>query len=811
MTGIWRDIRFAVRVLAKNKGFAATALLTLALCIGANTAIFSMLYALVMKPLPYENADRIVEVTNSFPKQGLYNMVGSTDQYLDFREHADAFARLAAWMPWEFTLGIEGEPTRCTGAQTTAEMFDVFGLKPALGRFFAPENSRTANNKVVVLAYSFWESQFQKDPSIIGRKLPIDGEPYQVIGVAPRSLEAFNAQIRIIIPLVLNPFLRYSLNQNIYGRLKPDTTISAACAQLTAIERKYYESAPAGVREILDRAGHIMGVDTVQSRRIEPLKVRLYLLQGGVLLVLLIGCINVANLLLARSNARRGELAVRLALGAARRTIWRQLFIESFLLAWLGAILGLAFAWGTLGMINHFVAQRMPTELPFAIDGRVLGFTMLTTVFTALAIGLFPVLHVLGDNLLILMRDQSRSASGGRGVRRMSSTLVVAQVAAALMLLVGAGLLIRSFANVLAIDTGFNPRQLIAARIALSADYRRDKREMLFQQQLLDHLREVPGFTSVSLSQATPFTLNGTANLAFWLRESVSPKGTIQPTAMIFGASPSYLETIQLPLIEGRWFNAGDTDKSRRVFVVNQGFVRHYFPNRRAVGQHITFTDPYAKLEDWPEIIGVVGNTRDVTLEEGDSYVYSPLQQSPAGPAEVSVLIRSSRPISEVIGMVRQKVKDIDPALPVFQADSMEDIIRASFIERRAITLLLCSFAGIALLLSAVGIYGVLAYDVSQRKHEIGIRGAIGANRRQVTALILRQGLWKAGIGLAIGITGALYLGDFLRSLLFEVTPTDPIAYAAVSLLLLVVALLASYLPARRAARIDPMAALRTE
>jgi len=814
LSGLKLDVHFACRMLIKNKGFTATALLTLALCIGANTAIFSMLYALVIKPLPYQEPARIVEIYNSFPKAGLLKLPSNVVQYLDFKEHAPAFDQLALWQAGEWTVGEEGQPTRTAGASATAEIFDVLGVQPLVGRFFKPENHVPSADKVLVITESFWRSRYQGAADVIGKTMRIDGDSFEIIGVAPHDFEAFDARAKFVRPLAWPPdkvaqFARYGVSPQLFGRLKAAATQAEGFAQVDALEKAFYNTAPPGAKEFLDRTGHVIGVDTVQAQRVEPVKAALFLLQGGVLFVLLIGCLNVANLLLARSNARQGELAIRAALGAGRSVIARQLLIESTLLTWLGALLGLGLAWVALGASNRFISQLMPTTLPFALDGRMLGYTALVAVVMSVAIGLLPVVHVLGGNLLGSMQNGSRGSSTGRGVRTMSSLLVVAQVSFALILLTGAGLLIRSFSNAISLDPGFDPREVVAARVALSSKYFKDNGTQSFQQRLLTSLQEIPGATA-SLATATPYETGLPIN-AFGLRDYTLPPGAAQPGAFHLGASPAYLATMKIPLREGRWFTDQDTDKSRRVFVVDESFAQKYFAGRSAVGQHLTFGGPPAKPEDWPEIIGVVGNVRHNGVEEksGNPFLYHPLTQTPFG--QVSVLIRSSRPVGEVMGMVREKIAAIDPALPVFKAGPMDQVISAKLNNRRAIMLLLGSFAGIALLLSAIGIYGVLAYDVSQRTREIGIRGAIGATREQIVSLVLRQGLWKTGIGLLVGIVGSLLLSRFMTTLLFEAKSNDPLVYVAVTLLLLVTAILASYLPARRAAKIDPLVALRSE
>jgi putative ABC transport system permease protein len=815
LMGLRRDIRFALRMLAKNKGFAATALITLALCIGANTVIFSMLYALVLKPLPYPESNRIVVVTNRWPKSFMKETWVGLQQYLDYKEHAHAFADVGLELPLDSTVGIANESVRLRGLRATAEVFGIFGLKPVLGQFFTLENSRPENNKVVVLAQSFWESQFQKDPGVLGRTMKIDGNTCEIIGIAPRALEALDTRIRFVIPIVVTPEIaqaayRYMGAAFLVGRIKPNAAVGPAQAQMTALEKQFHNIAPPNVTKNLDDSGFFIGIKTLHEERTGDLQLPLTMLQGGVLFVLLIGCVNIANLLLARSNARQGELAIRMALGAERKMIGRQLLIESILLTWLGAALGLFIAWNALAAVNHFTAPLLPERLPFAIDTHTLVFTVLVATLTAVIIGLFPILHILRNNLLALMQNQTRRSTSGRGVRAISGTLVISQIAVTMILLTGAGLLIRSFAHVLAAEPGFNPRHLVAARLILTPEYVQENRHLKFPQQLLDALQSVPGFESVSVSTGTPYqTLHYVSPLT--IRDYRPQPGTPPPTTFVLGATRSYLETMRIPLIEGRWFTDAEIKENRPVCVVDKDFARRFFADRSAIGGRLNADFFPRKPEDLPEIIGVAGNVRHNGPEEKthQPYLYFPLPHVQGD--VVSVFVRSSRSTSDTIAMLQEKVKLLDPALPALQADSMENVIDDSFGFRRFIMLLLCCFAGIALLLAAVGIYGVLAYDVSQRTHEIGILGAIGATSQRVAVRILRQGLWKAGIGLAIGLAGALCLSHLMTDLLFEVKPSDPISYGTMSVLLLLAALLASYLPARRAAGVDPADALRYE
>jgi putative ABC transport system permease protein len=814
LEGLARDLRYGCRMLRRNPGFSLAAIITLALCIGANSAILSMLNILVTKPLPYHDAERIVQIYNND------NASCSIAQYLDFKTHTSAFGALALWQVSEFTVGDQGNyASRLSGARTTAEMLDVLGLKPIVGHFFVQDDNVARRNKIV-LTQSFWESYFHENPEIVGRILKIDGVSYEVIGVAPSSVEALGPQVRFLIPHTWTPvqaMARYSLDVEIYGRLRPGITIGNANGQIALLENQALSMSSPILQQAI--AGRIASVDAVHARDNASLKNKLYLLQAAAFIVLLIGCVNVANLQLARSNSRQKELAVRLALGAGLRIIARQLFVECILLSWLGGALGLVLAWSSLGITNRFIKLFLTGALPVVINSHVLGYTTLIAFVSALVVGLFPTLHIFHRDTFSMIRNQTWCASAGRNARRVSGVLLTAQVAITMVLLVGAVLLIRSFENVMAVEPGFNPHHLTVARLALPSHYHAEYESLQLRERLLDSLHSIPGLTSVSLATTTPF-VSRHPNLTFLLRESEYSSGTSHPLSAILNATPSYLETMQMPLVEGRWFNDADAHTHRPVIVVDQNVARRFFAGRSAVGQHLTFNyPPPEKIEDWMEIVGVVGNVRDPGLEEQIEtslfYVYFPWKMTMFSNNEISMLIRSERPTSEVIALLRETVKKVDPALLVFQAQPMERVISNSLgtnlESRRGIMLLLICFACIAVLLTAVGIYGVLAYDISKRTHELGIRTAIGATRKQIVWLVFSQGMKKAGVGLILGIIGALLMSHFMASFLFDVQPTDPLTYLLVSILLISISMLASYLPALRATRIEPMNALRVE
>jgi putative ABC transport system permease protein len=815
-TGSLTDLRHTFRLLWKSKGITATTLLTLALGIGATTAIFSTVYSLMLKPLPYQEPERIVELYSSAVKAGLDHMPANVPFYLDYSANATSYESLGLWAFFYGLVGDKDSVVRVPGVRATAEIFNILRIQPVIGTFFTKEQNRPGADKVVVLTQSYWRTQYEESPEVLGKEMRIDDETYKIIGVAPRVLEAFDARMKFVLPLswpqaAENPQGRYGVGIQLFGRLKPGVTAGQADAEAKIMEQRYVDAGPPQLKTFVERSGMTMNVGGVQEQRVEPVRPTLLMLQGGVAFVLLIGCFNVANLLLVRANARQSELAIRSALGAPRATIARQFLLESLLLTSLGAALGLAVAWGALRVTNFYLAKMLPQSLPASLDFRVLGFAVALAVAIGLLIGLVPVFHLLRTNLAEVIQSSSRSASSSRGVRALSGVLVVAQVAVALMLLTGAGLLIYSFAEALRVDTGLEPANVVTARIALTRQHRSsDEAANKIRERLLQAMREIPGTTSVALSFSTPFQ-GGLPINAFALENDTLPPGSPQPGAYRVIVTPGYLETLGLKLVEGRFYDEADMAPGRRLFVVDQSFARKFFPNRSAVGGHFSFGGRPDKPEDWPTIIGVVKDVPHNGVEEksGNPFVYQIMQGG--RPGGLTLFVRTSRPAGDVVSALRNQVRAIDPALPLFDAGSLAEAVDSSFDNRRAVILLLAAFAGLALFLSALGIYGVLAYDVSQRTREIGVRSAIGASRSQIANLILRQGLWKAAIGVVLGLIGAAVLSKSMTTLLFNVRPTDPRVYAVVSFVLIGVALLASYLPARRASQIDPLIALREE
>jgi putative ABC transport system permease protein len=816
LTGSLGDLRHAFRLLWKTKGFAATTLLTLALCIGATTAIFSTVYSLMLKPLPFSEPEQIVELYTSATKAGLNKMPANVAFYIDYSKNASSYETLALW---QFFTGMVGEPDakiKIDCAKAGADIFTILRVQPILGTFFTKEQNKPGADLVVVLTESCWRQNYGSSPDVLGKEVRIYEDVCKVIGVAPKSFEAFDARVKYIqaiswSPAAENPQGRYGVGLQLFGRLKPGVTSGQADAEAKTLEMRYVDAGPPQLKQFVERSGMTMNVGSVQAQRVEPVRPTLLLLQGGVAFVLLIGCVNVANLLLVRSNARQSELAIRSALGASRATIARQLMFESLLLTGLGALLGVGLAWGALQITNFYLGKMLPQALAPTLDLRVLGFAVALTLVVGVLIGLAPVWHTMRTNLAEVIQRSSRGASSGRGVRALSGFLVVAQVAVALVLLTGAGLLIHSFAKALQVNPGFDPDRVVTASVSLPRSLRStDEAAAQIRQRLIDAMREIPGVDSSALGFARPFE-GGLGINAFTLENDTLPPGSPQPSAYQVAVSVGFMETLGVKLLEGRFYQQEDLAPGRRVYVVDQSFARKFFPKGSAIGGRFSFNGRPQKPEDWPTIIGVVADIPHNGVEEksGNPFIYRLIQGG--RPGGLTLFMRTARPAGDVISALREKLRAIDSTITVFDTGPMSSVVGSSYDNRRAVMLLLAVFAGVALFLSSLGIYGVLAYDVSQRTREIGVRGAIGASQGEIVGLILKQGLWKAGVGVVIGLGGAFGLSHSMTSLLFSVAPTDPAVYAAVSLVLIAVALLASYLPARRAARIDPLVALRDE
>lgn len=809
------DLRHAVRALSKAPGFSLAVVLTLALCIGANTTISSVLYALLLKPLPFRDSGQLVEVYNTYPKSNLPKSGMSVAQYLDYKEHADRFEGFAISFIWPFTVGEESSPQREPGEYVTYDYFTLLGVTPHLGRFFTAENNVPGANRVMVLTQSFWERYYNADPSVVGREVKITGQIYTILGVAPRSVESMNAGTMAFTPYIypaqIPPETRFRSNvQMLWARLKPGVPLAAGLAQLDALERRFHEQqATPALREHIERTGHHVSLGRVRDEQLRDLKQGLMTLQGGVLFVLLIGCVNVANLLLARSNARQGEMAVRQALGAGRMALARPLFAEAAVLTFIGAAAGVTLAWAGLKVINAYLPSVVRQPSPIAIDTVVLELTLAISFLVAGVITLLPVTRLWRDagprgSLVGRLQGGTRGSSSGRSVRLASGALVTAQVAIALVLLIGAGLMIRSFANASRVNYGFDVKRFVAGRVLLPPAYQSADKSSSLQDYFRLQLQEIPGVEAVGLMANVVMGGDSNSPQPYGATGSEASDPNTRLMAYFFAVSPEYFSALTIRVLEGREFNADD--RTKPVVIIDRALAERHWPGRSALGEKLQY-GAGATGKDGSTIIGVVENTKINGPEDriGFPVVYYPLYRA----ANYTLLLRTERRPEDLLRSVREKLRTIDSSVPLYMDGSLQSRVDFKLQNTRGITLLLGAFAGLALLLSAVGIYGMLAYDVTQRTREIGIRAALGATRGQIIGLILRQGLWKISGGVVIGLGVAFYLSRFLANLLYDVRTTDPFAFIGVSILLLLVGLLASYLPARRAAKVDPLVALR--
>ncbi len=803
-----RDLRFAARSLRRAPGFSLAVIITYALCIGPNAAIFAVLNQLVLNPLPFHDPGQLVQV-NTETRDGA-NRYSSLLQYLDFKAHADLFSGFGLMSMENSTLG-DVSPMRVYGERVTADFFTLLGVKPVLGRFTTPDEEIVGRDHVLVLQDSFWKRQYNSDPTVIGRTIRLAGTPYVVIGIAPASLDQIGTNYwkpYERTPNELDPRRRNSWSATLWARLKPGVVADAGQTQLQTIERRYLaDQLSPQMRAYEEHWGYHIALHQPLAKG-PQVATALFLLQCGAACVFLVGCVNVANLLLARANAKRSEYSIRFALGAGRGLILRQLLIETLVLTGTGAALGGVLALASLQLINRY-RGAIATFTPLVTMGpAVLGLLLLSSLIAGLALGLLPFGMLWRDGLHL---NATRTSSSARGLRFLSGVFVVAQVAVALVLLVGAGLMLGSLNHVLAVQPGFDIAETVEGRVAMPGSYN-PPANILAQQRILAAMRAIPGVKAASMSNSFPIDDKIEAT-PYLVRGATSGQTPAQSQVFYQQVASNFFGALGIPVLQGRDFL--DTDfgaTSIQTVVVDQKFAQQNFANGDAVGHDLVFgdrapTDPKA----WLHIVGVVGRANLAGLEQRDGppFVYLPIVQRPLG--GFNLVLRTRRPLPDILGAMRDALRQIDPTLPLYSTNSLQALVDNLLTRRRGILLFVGLFADLALLLAGVGLYGVLAYDVSQRTREIGIRGALGAGRAQIISLILRQGLTRVAVGLAAGLLGAIYFTRFIRGVLFDVAPGDPWVYLGVSLLLLAVGSLASYIPARRATKVDPIVALRCE
>ena len=814
------DLRHAFRQLWKSKGVTAAVALSLALCIGANAVIFSMLYAVVLRPLPFDRPEQLVEIYNSYPKLGVANSRSNIVQYIDYAKHPEVFAGLALFKTGGSPVGDSSGATQMSVARVTPGFFGMLGVTPILGQFFSPDSSTPGNEHFVVLSYPFWKAHFGGDPKVLGEKMTVSDLPCTIIGVAPASVQYFAPGVALYAPQTWLPQWFDELDRQskdvrfvrqLFARLRPGMTLPQAAARIDAIDRGYYETASATYRRYVDESGAKSIARPLRNDQALDQKGTLLLLQCAALFVLLIGCVNVANLLLARATGRQAEIAIRHALGGSHWQIVRQLLTESLLLSILGGGLGIALAAAGTSLANKYSLSILGNRAQFQIDISMFAFALSLSAAVGILTGALPAIRVLRGNLLAGIQQSSRNASLSRRSRTLGSLLASGQIALSLILLVGTGLLVRSLAQALAVAPGFNAVSVTTARIALAPKRFSDPavpRKLL--NRVLESLGQIPGVEAVGLASNTP--MQGGYQLAnVFIHGAGSGVETAHPVADWFSVSPGYFDALEIPILRGRAFDARDDSPRAQSIVVDRRFAELYLAGGNPLGRRIALDRLPAKDTDWLTIIGVVETVHYNGLDDakGVPFFYLPISQySSLGN---SFLLRSRRTSRDLVPLIRERVQAIDPGIPVYSSGSMEDFVGATLDNRRSLLSLLGIFATIALALSGVGIYGVLAYDVSQRTREIGIRGAIGATPQQILGLVLSQGLRTIALGMGVGLAGALLLGRVMGGLLFQVAPYDPTTLGIISALLFSIGLVASLLPAWRAAQIDPVVALRTD
>ena len=810
-----KDVRYAVRRLRKAPGFSVIVLLTLALGIGANTAIFSVVNAVLLRPFAYRDPERLVVVDHFYPSLNNLEAGASAPGFRDLREKTDLFDGVFVLNGWGPALtGGGGEPQRLQGTRASGLMFRTLGVSPLLGRTFTPDEDEPGKERVVVLSYGFWQRQFGGDPSIVGKQIILNGEQHDVIGVMPASFRNFNNQATDLWrPLALTPqqFGGGRTNEflTLVARLKPTVAIERARSDLTTFASQLRQQFPD--QYATDWTFKVTPMNEKVSGRIRP---ALLVLLGAVGFVLLIACANVANLLLARAASRIKEVAIRSALGASRRDLVRQLLVESVLLAVVGGVLGLGLAWLAVKGVIALQPANVPRIDELRIDGLVMAFTLGMSLFTGLLFGLAPAVQSSRANLQETLKEGGRSATADRSGHALRRVLVVAEVALALTLLTGAGLLIKSLALLQEVDPGFASNNLLTFTVSVPGSrYQSDTARIQYFDRAIEAVRAVPGVTDVGITSTLPFSGNWSTG-SFRVEGYQPPPNTPGPWGDQRVVNPSFFTTLKVPLIKGRYFNEQDGTTGNQVVVVDAELVRRYWPNVDPIGKRVTFNDPQRdSVVNWMTVVGVVGHTKHEGLDAEDRVqLYHPYRRGGgfAG-GQMTFAIRTAGDPNAALAAVRSAIYSVDRDVPLANTSTMETNIDNSMGQRRFAMLLLGLFAAMAAVLASIGIYGVMSYSVTQRAHEIGIRMALGAARRNVLSMVMGQGLLLVGIGVAIGVAGAVALTRLITSQLFGVKPTDPATFTMVAFLLVGVAMLATLVPALRATRVDPIVALRDE
>ncbi len=803
MNNAMQHIRFALRLLARNPGFAVVAIGTLAAGIGANTAIFSAVDAVLLHPLHFKNPDQLVVVTKDMPMFELAKSDASALDYLDYQRLSQSFSHMAALDINSVNLTGDQNPLRVFGLQASANLFPMLGVQPVLGRLFTPDEEQAGHNHVVVLGTDLWKTRFGADPSIAGKQVELDGQPYTVIGVVEPVLQ-FLETSQLYVPLSftpqdLDPHARGHQRYEVLGRLRPGVTLAQARAEMKLVAAQMTQNLPDWYPK-----GWSIDIDPLADSVAGEMGTPLEVLLAAVGIVLLIACANVANLLLARATSRQKEMGIRSALGAERGEIILQLLIESVLLSLVAGGLGLMLAAWMIELFVRFGPPDFFHGQELRINGLAAAFTLGLSLLTSLIFGLVPAISISRVDLIEALKAGAGRLTGSQNSGRLRSFLVVAEVALSIVLLAGAGLLMRSFQRIGAANPGFGADHLLTARISLPViQYSRDSDVLAFYSRLRAGIEALPGVISVGFIDGLPFGAGGGGG-SFYIVGHPWPTSEPVPDVRRRMTSPGYFPTMRIPLKQGRTFTEQDAGDAPKVVVVDETFARTYFPRGDAIGQYIT----YRGGDDGYQIIGIVGAVKDRTLvtEPRPMRYFSSLQvPSPF----MNIVVRTNGDPLRIVSGIQACVHQLDRNLPVYRIATMEELLANSLAQRRLVMLLLALLAGFALLLSAVGIYGIVSFEVSQRTAEIGIRMALGAEAWNVRRMLLRQALGPVIAGMAIGLLSAAGATRLLASLLYQVSASDPVTFCMVPAILFLVALAAIHLPARRAIRVDPMVALR--
>jgi putative ABC transport system permease protein len=809
MGTLWQDVRFGFRMMMKKPGVTFIALLALALGIGANTAIFSVVNTVLLRPLPYKDSGRIMLVFWSAPKLSAEDFPSSAPDFLDWREQNHVFERMAAVSGESFNLTGAGEPERITSASASADIFPLLGVNAARGRTFTAEEEQAGRNKVVVVGHQLWQRRFGSDPNLVGQSITLNNESYTVVGILPHDFHfpEGTETIDLWVPLSFSPeILKARGHRYLYvaARLREGVSFEQAGSDMKALGARMAEAHPE------TNTDWSIKLIRLHEALTEDVSTALFVLLGAVGFVLLIACANVANLQLARAAARQREVAIRLAVGASRRRLIRQFLIESTVLALTGGVFGLLVAFWGIDALRAALPEDVPRLEQIGIDRAVLLFTLTVSLATGILLGLVPALQATKPDLVEALKEGGQTIAGSRHRNRVRSLLVILEVALALVLLIGAGLMMKSFWRLREVRPGFDPHNVLTLQITLpEKKYEEKQQQVNFFHALTERVQSIPGVSGACLSTDPPITDDSRGDLTI---EGQAPLAYGDEQTATYGSiSPGYFNAMGIPLLRGRVFTDQDREGHMPVVIISTTFANRFFPGQDPVGKRLKQGGADDEDSPWMTVVGVVGDVHHYGLSaEVSAEMYMPFAQKPE--PEITLIVRSAaaNPFS-LLPAIRAEVEAIDKDQPIFGAQTMEHLLSNSVASERLSVILLGLFAALAFMLACVGIYGVISYSVTQRTHEIGVRIALGASTGDILKLVVGQGMRMVAGGLVLGLLASLALTRVMSSLLFNVSATDPATFILVSVLLAAVAFLASYLPARRATRVDPMVALRYE